>query len=107
MYRMMWRHIEKRYPKGITLDWQFAPYVRKDFKPFTKLPPKPITFDRMVDVARQLSAGLDFIRVDLYEVKGKIYFSELTFFPSAGFMPFGDLSHDIEIGNMIQLTKKD
>ena len=89
----------------ITMDWQFAPYVRKDFKPFSEIPARPVTFDRMVEVARELSAGKDFLRVDLYEIDGKVYFSELTFFPSAGTMPFVDYKYDLEIGSMLRLTK--
>lgn len=44
----------------------------------------PKNFDEMVNVARALSAGFDFIRVDLYNVEGRIYFGELTCAPGAG-----------------------
>ncbi len=90
----------------LTLDWQFAPYERCDYKPFAKLPPKPQNFDRMVEFARKLSAGMDFLRVDLYEINGEVYFSELTFSPGAGFTQFKDESHDLEIGKMLVLTPK-
>ena len=90
----------------LTLDWQFAPYERSDYRPFTELPPKPVNFDRMVELSRQLSAGKDFLRVDLYEINGKIYFSELTFSPCAGFLPFRDPAHDLEIGQMLTLSGK-
>lgn len=39
----------------------------------------------MFEIARKLSSGLPFVRVDLYNVHGKIYFGELTFFPQCGF----------------------
>jgi hypothetical protein len=43
---------------------------------------KPKNFEQMLFVASELSAGFDFVRVDLYNVDGKIYFGELTFTPA-------------------------
>ena len=90
----------------LTLDWQFAPYARTDFKPFATLPPKPERFDEMIELAKTLSKGHDFLRVDLYQVGNQIYFSELTFYPCAGYMPFANPEHDLEVGNMLMLTPK-
>jgi len=42
-------------------------------------------FNRMLEIARELSRGIDFVRVDLYNVCGKIFFGEMTFTTSAGF----------------------
>lgn len=42
-------------------------------------------FSRMVEIARELSREIDFVRVDLYNVCGKIFFGEMTFTTSAGF----------------------
>ncbi len=47
--------------------------------------PKPTCIEKMFELASQLSAGFPFLRVDFYDVNGKIYFGELTFFPSSGF----------------------
>ena len=44
----------------------------------------PENFDEIVSVARALSEGFDFIRVDLYNMQGRIYFGELTCTPGAG-----------------------
>lgn len=48
---------------------------------------KPEKLDIMFSLAQQLSEGLPYARVDLYNVDGNIYFGELTFFPSSGFDP--------------------
>jgi len=48
---------------------------------------KPTCMDKMFDIARDLSKGFPFVRVDLYECNGQIYFGELTFFPDSGFDP--------------------
>jgi hypothetical protein len=47
--------------------------------------PKPLNVNEMFDIASKLSKGLRFVRVDLYDVDGKIYFGEMTFFPMGGY----------------------
>lgn len=47
--------------------------------------PRPEGLDRMFDMAEKLSQGLPFARVDLYNVNGRIYFGEITFYPASGF----------------------
>ena len=49
-------------------------------------PQIPVTFDEMKRLSKILSADFPFVRVDLYESKEKVYISELTFLPTAGFM---------------------
>ena len=90
----------------LNLNWSFAPYKRSDFKPFDELPQKPQGFDEMIEISKKLSQGHDFLRVDLYQIGNQVYFSELTFSPCAGFMPFLDSAHDLEIGNMLTLSSK-
>ena len=46
----------------------------------------PAGFDRMKELAVILSKDFPFVRVDLYNVDGKVYISELTFVPTGGFM---------------------
>ena len=46
---------------------------------------KPVNLDKMFKFAKILSKNIPFVRVDFYEVDGKLFFGELTFFPSAGF----------------------
>lgn len=47
--------------------------------------PKPGCMDKMFELAGRLSEGIPFVRVDLYECGGRVYFGELTFFPDSGF----------------------
>jgi hypothetical protein len=46
--------------------------------------PKPHNLDTMLDIARQLSAEFPFVRIDLYNNTGRIYFGELTFYHASG-----------------------
>ncbi|MCU0895439.1 MAG: hypothetical protein MUD06_14200 [Rhodospirillales bacterium] len=46
--------------------------------------PRPPNWDAMCTAARKLGACFDFVRVDLYNVEGRVYFGELTIYPSGG-----------------------
>ena len=46
--------------------------------------PRPSTLDKMIEVVKTLSSEFPFVRIDLYEVNNKVYFSEMTFMPAAG-----------------------
>lgn len=85
----------------LTLDWQFAPYARCDYMEYETLPTKPAGYDEMLDIARTLSKGTMFLRVELFEINSKIYFSELTFYPGAGFTQYKHPSDDIERGKLL------
>lgn len=83
------------------------PFKRMDYK---EIPgeqfPLPNDFDEMVNIAEKLAIEVrnPFVRVDLYEIEGNIYFSEITFFPCSGFIPFDPCSVDKELGKLIDLT---
>ena len=49
---------------------------------------KPNNLDKMLEIAQVLSKGFNFVRVDLYSKKGKIYVGELTFTPGNGISKF-------------------
>lgn len=66
---------------------------------------KPINLDKMLEIARVLSREFDFVRVDLYNVKGKIYFGELTFTPVAGRFVFKPEAWDRKLGEKWNLVR--
>ena len=86
----------------LTLDWEFAPFGRPDYRPFEELPPRPACLAEMVEMARELSAGIPFVRVDLYEHKGSPLFSEMTFSPCAGLMEFDPPEWDGRLGEWVE-----
>lgn len=43
---------------------------------------KPNNYEEMINIAKKLSKGFSFVRVDLYNIDGKIYFGEMTFYPA-------------------------
>lgn len=60
--------------------------------------PKPTNYETMVELAERLSEGFPHVRVDLYNVMGKVYFGELTFYDGSGYMQFSPDSFDFEMG---------
>ena len=89
-----------------------ADYFDIDFKPldFTwgyphskVMPSKPECFDEMKKAAEQLAKGTVELRVDFYEVNGKAYFGEMTFFDGSGFDRFDPEEWDNKFGEMIKL----
>ena len=67
---------------------------------------KNIDISEMIEVAKKLSKGFPHVRVDLYFVKGKVYFGEMTFFDSSGFEPFSPRKWDFINGEYLTLPKK-
>lgn len=71
------------------------------------LPSKPESFDEMVRMANELSKDFPEVRVDFYEVNGKSYFGELTFYHWGGMTPFQPNYFDKTMGEWIDLSKID
>lgn len=90
----------------LTIDWTLAPFKKRNEEYALKEPIKPITFEEMSIIASNLSKGIPFVRVDLYEINGQIYFSELTFYPSSGMQPFEPQEWDYKLGAMLNLPQK-
>jgi hypothetical protein len=69
-------------------------------------PQKPKNFEEMLDIASKLSKGIPHVRVDLYNINGKIYFGELTFFDGSGLDIIEPYEWDIKMGDWVNLPKK-
>ena len=59
----------------------------------------------MKEIAAKISKGMKFVRIDLYEISGKIYFGEFTFFHGGGFWPMHPEKWEYELGNLIDIEK--
>lgn len=66
---------------------------------------RPKRLEEMYRIASVLSEGLPFLRVDLYEINGKVYFGEMTFYPNSGFGAFSPDTWDFKLGDFITLPK--
>lgn len=64
---------------------------------------KPKNFEKMVQIAKLLAQSLVFIRIDLYNINGKIYFGEFTFHHNGGLTQFDTKEEDLKWGELIKL----
>ena len=86
------------------LNWNLLPFGEYDYPPCPdKIIKKPDNFAKMIEIARILSRDTTFIRVDLYNINGKIYFGEMTFFPAAGIGKFTEDKWDNILGELIHI----
>lgn len=84
-------------------DFNISDIQRSDYKKFTRIPKKPVNFELMKKYSEILSKGIPHVRVDWYEVRGKLYFGELTFYTCSGFVPFENEKYDFELGELIKI----
>ena len=95
----------KAYKLTYDLDWNAHPectVFTSDY-PQGKLLPKPQNLEEMIHIAEQLSAGFPEVRVDLYNINGKIYFGELTFTSQGGLMDSFSQEFLTELGSLINI----
>lgn len=85
------------------LNWTLQEWNQKQYGNYEKPIPKPINFDTMVNIATKLCQGFSHVRVDLYNIDGKIYFGEMTFTNGSGFEKIYPDSADLMLGAMWDL----
>lgn len=87
-------------------DWNYIPYCPYDDIDIDELGKlRPSHFEEMIEIAEKLAAGLPELRVDLYEIAGKVYFGELTFYSQSGFDT--DITYDADCILGAKLTLPD
>lgn len=64
---------------------------------------RPKNYSKMIALAAKLSFEIPNVRVDFYNINGKIYFGELTFFHWSGLVPFEPEEWDYKLGSWIKL----
>lgn len=67
---------------------------------------KPEGFDQMLELSKKISKGIPHVRVDFYDIGGKVYFGEMTFFHWSGMCPFEPEEWDYKFGEWINLPEK-
>lgn len=86
--------------------WEIQPFTYT-YPRYEIAPPKPGNLNKMLEVAKILSEGFVFVRVDLYNLdNGDIKFGEMTFTPAAGFDRWSSEQGNIELGEKLRLPVK-
>lgn len=91
------------YPRNIyDMDFNLMPFkeTRNNYLGEIK---KPENWDKMIEIARKLSQPFPFCRVDLYNLDGKIYFGEITFYHGGGCNDIQPEKWDLEIASWINI----
>ncbi len=105
MYVVTGRGKDIRY-NNYYIDWkefdgsQFNGWKKKD-----EGVPAPKNWTMMVKIAEDLAKNFPFVRVDLYNINGKIYFGEMTFTPAKGTLILDDDKCDFEMGEWLDINK--
>lgn len=84
------------------LNWNKLHYLKKELETSDEVE-KPLNFEKMVEIVRILSKDFLTARIDLYNVDGKIYFGEITFFNQGGFDLDISKETDVYWGNKIKI----
>jgi len=90
------------YVNVYDMDWNVRPecsVFTDHYRDGKGMVPKPKTLDKMMEAASILSKGFPEVRVDFYEVDGRLYFGELTFMTLYGQIDFYTKDFLIELGN--------
>ena len=105
MYVVSGRGKDIRY-NNYYVDW--TPFDEAQFNGWKKRETgitRPDNWDDMVKLAEKMAEDFPFVRVDLYNINGKIYFSELTFTPAKGTLIFDDDKADFIISEWLDIEK--
>jgi len=95
-------HVQNFYD----LDWEIQPFG-KDLIPLPEINiPRPQKLKKMIETARDLADPFPYVRVDFYEVSGRIIFGELTFFPASGLPDFIPPEYDKVVGDLLTLPPR-
>lgn len=86
-------YVAKGFGKGqnermafFNMDGTKADFYRTSYEQLNEEIGLPEKFEEMIEISKKLAQDFPFVRIDLFFVKGKIYFSEMTFTPDRGLM---------------------
>ena len=89
-------------------NWNSLDYAAESVRQYPpQVVSRPQNLEEMNRIAERLSNVFPFVRVDLYNINGKIYFGELTFTPCGGAITIQSEEAQIEIGKLIDINYKD
>ena len=90
-----------------TPDFKQMPVTRADESPLMRKIPMPENYEELKATAERLAKPFPEARIDLYDVEGKIYFGEITFYDGSGYMTFTPDEYDTILGDMFTFNTYD
>lgn len=96
----------RNYRKIYDPEWKFMEFIMGSENEINYKDPdigKPSTFDEMVRLGKKIATQINYVRMDYYDVDGKLYFGEVTLCHGAGFDEFKPESYDLYWGEKLKL----
>jgi len=93
------------------VDWKLLPFTWSAWDrggpmwPNGRVVEKPAGLEEMLAIARTLAKELDYVRVDLFNCRGKVYFGELTLHHGGGWERFDPPDYDLFFGDKLDLKR--
>ncbi len=85
-------------------NWHMLPIVESGHRTDENIE-KPVNFSKMLKLSEKLAEGIPFVRIDWYDINGKLYFGEITFYPNSGYEKFSPEKWNKIIGDYLNLPK--
>jgi len=63
----------------------------------------PMSFSLMKEIGQEIALSFKYVRIDFYDVEGKLYFGEVTLHHGGGFDVFTPDEYDLKYGNVLKL----
>lgn len=97
------------YQRNFDLEWKPLDWTLENFPRFPHEVPRPERLEELVACAARLAKGFAYVRVDLYDLDGRVCFGEMTFTPASGVYPYkGSWTQamDQKLGDLLELPKE-
>ena len=86
-------------------EWNYVPfYIDKYYPDLSRSFEEPACYDEMLSLARALSDGFFFLRVDFYIVNDRVFIGELTLYPGSGAWLIEPIEYDNELGKLLDIS---
>ena len=86
-------------------NWNPLPFNNRHYKKVTEKLDRPPKFSEMLEVCQKLAKNFPFVRVDLYNLSGRILFGEMTFYPGDGRLEYTPDEYNKIIGDYLKLPE--
>jgi len=97
------RHIKNPKINLYSTKWEYQPFMAEYPTAPEIIIQRPQSLALMLGLAKKISSGKNFLRIDFYLIEDKLYFGELTFYPTSGYIRFDPPKWNRTFGDWVSL----